>query len=154
MRDIHIHKYPIHICICFSYVCHLTIHHNGGGLRPPPQQWGGRLRRPPHCCGIHYGGWWGGKHRKNICKYVSDIYVFVYLAYFNIFPLRDSWSYFISEIWMSETPKWPNTCQKNPGTSFFQKKKPQREAALRIRGFYPEKKPLREAAQRMRDLYT
>ena len=20
---------PIHICICFSYVCHLTIHHNG-----------------------------------------------------------------------------------------------------------------------------
>ena len=47
MRDIHIHKYPIHICICFSYVCHLTIHHNGGGLRPPPQQWGGRLGARP-----------------------------------------------------------------------------------------------------------
>ena len=49
---------------------------------------------------LHYGGGRGGKHRKNICKYVSDIYVFVYLAYFNIFPLRDSWSYFISEIRM------------------------------------------------------
>ena len=57
---------------------------------------------------LHYGGWWGGKHRKNICKYVSDIYVYVYLAYFNIFPLRESWSYFISAIRMYaiETSSW------------------------------------------------
>ena len=75
MRDIHIHKSSIHICICFSYVRRFPIHHNGGGLRPPPQQWGGRLRRPPHCCGIHYGGWWGGEHRKNTCKYVSNFFV-------------------------------------------------------------------------------
>ena len=38
----------------------------------------------------------------NIGKTYANIYVYVYLAYLNIFPLRDSWSYFISEIWMSD----------------------------------------------------
>ena len=87
----------LHICLCFCYVCRLTIPHNGGGLRPPPQRWAGGLR-PPHRCGNHYGGWRGGQHSKNISKYLSNTCVFAYLAYFLIFPLRRSWSYSISEM--------------------------------------------------------
>ena len=84
--------------MCFPYVCHLPIHHNGihnnGGAAEggPPivvEAAEGRL---------HYGGWGGGKHKENTCKYVSNIYVFVYLAYFVIFPLRRPWSYLFSAI--------------------------------------------------------
>ena len=52
----------------------------------------------------------------------------------------------------------PNTCQTNPGTSFFQKKKAPAGGRTTDKGFlyviFQKKKPLREAAQQMRDFYT
>ena len=54
------------------------------------------MEAAPHFCGIHYDGWCGGKHRENTWGYVC-----VYFAYLNVFPLRDSRSYLISEIRIS-----------------------------------------------------
>ena len=49
-------------------------------------------------CGNHYGAWGGGRHSKHISKYVYNIYLVVYLAYFLIFSLVGPWSYLISEM--------------------------------------------------------
>ena len=83
MRDIHLHKYSIDSCICFSYVCHFPIHHNGfhnnGGAAEGalPLLWRrGRL----------YSGGWGSGKREKQCAHMSNIYLCVKLADFMIFP--------------------------------------------------------------------
>ena len=68
--------------------------------RPPTRQWAVGLRLPAHCFGINRGVW---MERRQICSkrrhtHIKIIYLTAHIAYFIIFPLRRSLSYFSSGI--------------------------------------------------------
>ena len=88
VTNMEVRTHLICICICFRYVCRLTITNNGihkggraaeGGAPTFVEAAEGRL----HCW-----WWWGGKHSENICIYISNVSILPYLSPFLLFALR------------------------------------------------------------------